>query len=125
VQAGAVAVLRGRVESGKSDLAQWMRLHALKYSAATGLRLYPGSLNVRLDAPYELPEQRIRLSADDVGVGVNLVAASAFGRPIFIFRTDADDAKGPDQRRLIELLSDVRLRDVYDLADGAVVEIAV
>jgi CTP-dependent riboflavin kinase len=125
MQAGAMPVLRGRVESGQADLAHWMRLHALKYSAATGLHLFPGSLNVRLDAPYELPEERIRLSADEVGVAVNLVAALAFGRPIFIFRTDADDAKGPEQRRLIELLSDLRLREVYDLADGDLVEVAV
>jgi CTP-dependent riboflavin kinase len=120
-----VVVLHGRVTSGKGDLAQWMRLHARNYSAATGLALYPGSLNVVLAEPYDLPEERIRLSADEVGVNVNLVECSAFGRRVFIFRTDADDAKGPGRRSLIEILSDVRLRDAHRLSDGDVVEIVI
>jgi riboflavin kinase len=118
-------MLRGRVASGKGDLAQWMRLYAATYAAATGLVLYPGSLNVVLDQPYELPIERIRLSADEVGVDVNLVECSTLGRRAFIFRTDADDAKGPTQRLLIEILSDVRLRDAYGLSDGDLVEIVV
>jgi CTP-dependent riboflavin kinase len=120
-----VVVLHGRVTSGKGDLAQWMRLHARSYSAATGLALYPGSLNVVLAEPYDLPRERIRLSAEEVGVDVNLVECSTLGRRAFIFRTDADDAKGPRQRVLIEILSDVRLRDAYGLSDGDLVEIAI
>ena len=91
-------MLRGRVASGKGDLAHWMRLYVATYAAATGLALYPGSLNVVLDQPYELPSERIRLSAEDVGVDVNLVGCSTLGRRAFIFRTDADDAKGPLMR---------------------------
>jgi CTP-dependent riboflavin kinase len=120
-----VVVLRGHIASGKGDLAQWMRLHARRYAAATGLALYPGSLNLILDKPYELPSERIRLSADEVGVDINLVECSAFGRRAFIFRTDADDAKGPSQRSLIEILSDVHLRDAYGLHDGDLVEIVI
>jgi CTP-dependent riboflavin kinase len=102
-----------------------MRLYAATYAAATGLALYPGSLNVELDQPYELPSERIRLSAGEVGVDVNLVECSTLGRRAFIFRTDADDSKGPGQRVLIEILSDVRLRDAYGLSDGDLVEIAI
>jgi riboflavin kinase, archaea type len=120
-----MTVLRGTVASGKSDLAQWMRTYAAAYTEATGLSLYAGSLNVVLAAPYELPADRIRLSASAVGVNVNLVEGRAFGRRVFIFRTDADDAKDPDQRCLIEILSEIRLRDEYGLSDGDVVEVIV
>lgn len=120
-----MTVLHGTVASGKSDLAHWMRTYAAAYSEATGLALYAGSLNVVLAAPYELPADRIRLPASAVGVDVNLVECRAFGRRVFIFRTDADDAKGPDQRCLIEILSDVRLRDEYRLSDGNAVEVVV
>jgi riboflavin kinase len=118
-------MLRGRVAGGKGDLAQWMQLYATTYAAATGLALYPGSLNVVLDQPYELPSERIRLSADEVGVDVNLVECSTLGRRAFIFRTDVDDAKGPTQQVLIEILSDVRLRDAYGLSDGDLVEVVI
>jgi len=64
----AMTVLRGTVASGKSDLAHWMRTYAAAYSEATGLALHAGSLNVVLAAPYELPDDRIRLSASAVGV---------------------------------------------------------
>jgi riboflavin kinase, archaea type len=120
-----VVVLRGLIASGEGDLAQWMRLYRESYSAATGLALFPGSLNVVLPEPYELPDDRLRLTADEVGVGVNLVECVAFGRRAFIFRTDFDDAKGPAQRSLIEILSDLRLRDAYHLEDGDVIEIVV
>jgi riboflavin kinase len=120
-----VVVLHGRVASGKGDLAQWMRLYSAAYLRATGMSLYPGSLNVLLDKPWDLPEQRIRLEARDVGVDVNLVGCTVFGRRAFIFRTDADDAKGPAQRALIEILSDARLRDVYGLDDGDVIDVSV
>jgi riboflavin kinase len=117
-------LLRGRVASGKGDLALWMRRYETVYAQVTGMQLYPGSLNVVLDRPWDLPDERIRVDARDVGVGVNLVVCTVFDRRAFIFRTDADDAKGPSQRSLIEILSDVRLRDVYDLKDGDSVQVA-
>jgi CTP-dependent riboflavin kinase len=120
-----MTVLRGRVAGGKADLAQWMVMYADRYSAATGLSLYPGSLNLMLPKPYELPVDRIQLPASDVGVNVNLVECLAFGRRAFIFRTDADDRKGPERRMLIEILSEVRLRDEYGLTDGDLVEVTV
>jgi riboflavin kinase len=118
-------LLRGRVVSGKGDLARWMRRYETVYTRVTGMQLFPGSLNVVLDGPWDLPAARIRIDARDVGVGVNLVVCTVFDRPGFIFRTDADNAKGPPQRSLIEILSDVHLRSVYDLTDGDVVEVAV
>jgi CTP-dependent riboflavin kinase len=43
-----MTVLRGEVTAGVGDLASRMRMYAEHYEAATGMRLYPGSLNVRL-----------------------------------------------------------------------------
>jgi CTP-dependent riboflavin kinase len=118
-------MLVGRVASGKGDLARWMRRYAAAYERVTGMTLCPGSLNVVLDEQWELPRERVRLEAPEVGVGVSLVRCTFLDRPAFIFRTDADDAKGPEQRAIIEILSDVHLRDTYGLEDGDSVEIRI
>jgi riboflavin kinase len=118
-----MAVMRGRVASGKGDLAQWMRKYAAAYERLTGTRLYPGSLNIVLDDPWELPHDRLRIGAEDVGRNVNLVPCRFLDRAAFLFRTEDDDSKGPEQRRIIEVLADVRLRDAYALSDGDAVTI--
>lgn len=102
-----------------------MRRYAAAYERVTGMTLCPGSLNVVLDEQWELPRERVRLEAPEVGVGVSLVRCTFLDRPAFIFRTDADDAKGPEQRAIIEILSDVHLRDTYGLEDGDSVEIRI
>jgi hypothetical protein len=48
----------GLIRQGKGDLAPWMRLYASAYERATSMDLYPGSLNVLLIDPWELPTNR-------------------------------------------------------------------
>jgi len=71
-----------------------MTLYAPTYRRATGLDLYPGSLNVLLDEPWALPGERLRLAPTETGVGVNLVPCRFRGRRAFIFRTDGAEADG-------------------------------
>jgi CTP-dependent riboflavin kinase len=41
-----VRTLQGRVASGMGDLSRWMIEYADLYEQCTGVRLYPGSLNM-------------------------------------------------------------------------------
>src|SRR5947208_16616550 len=45
--------LSGRVQSGKGDAARWLALFNIAYSRKTGMPVFPGSLNVALDAPFD------------------------------------------------------------------------
>jgi riboflavin kinase, archaea type len=125
VHDGGMSVLRGEVTTGVGDLAKWMRMHAERYEAATGMRLYPGSLNVRLPQAWPLPDHTMMLPAEHVGRLVHLVPCSVYGRACFIFRTDNAEQVGPDEQRFLEILAEVRLRDEFGLTDGDVVEIVV
>ena len=58
VNLGPVRVLRGTVATGIGDLARWMVRYADLYEECTGVRLYPGSLNVVLGEAYHLPLTR-------------------------------------------------------------------
>jgi hypothetical protein len=53
-----MSVLRGMVFSGCGDYAQWIAKYQEYYRAKTGLTLFPGTLNLRLPGPYELPPRQ-------------------------------------------------------------------
>ena len=119
--------LRGEVTSGKGDFAYWLdRLRDL-YKDKTGMDLFPGTLNVRLAQPFDLPQDRvIRLEAEEYGgsVSVSLLPCSILGRKAFILRTDQNaKEEGDHPRSVIEVATDIKLRDEYGLEDGDIVEV--
>ena len=124
---GAAPVsVRGRVVSGRGDFGQWIERLGDFYEQKTGMRLYPGTLNVELPAEYILPAEVLRLDAVEYGgrVSVNLVPCRIFDRPAFLLRTDQNEAgTGHHPRTIIEIATDVRLREAYSLKDGDWVEI--
>jgi len=93
------------------------------YEQKTGMRLYPGTLNVELPSPYSLPRDVIRLEANEYGgrVSVSIVPCRIFNRTAFLLRTDQNEqGKGHHPRNIA---TDIRLRDAYQLKDGDMVEI--
>ena len=71
-------------------------------------------------------KQIIRLEGEEYGgsVSVNIVPCSILGKRAFILRTDAnEDGRGHHPRTIIEVATDVKLRDHFHLEDGDIVEI--
>src|SRR5258708_1277176 len=99
---GNMKKLVGKVCSGKGDFAQWIAKLNDHYMRKTGLALFPGTLNVRLDEPYHIPSNPLRIEGAAHGgtVGVNLVPRTVFGRRAFILRTDKEEAGHGAQRNL-------------------------
>ena len=121
-----MASLRGKVVSGRGDFGVWLERLASFYEQKTGMRLYPGTLNIELPAPYSLPPQVIRLEAEEYGgqVSVNIVPCRIFDRQAFLLRTDRNEqGTGHHPRNIIEIATDIRLRDAYQLKDGDFVEV--
>jgi riboflavin kinase len=120
--------LRGRVVSGLGNFGHWIERLSSFYEHKTGMRLYPGTLNVELSADYSLPADVIRLEADEYGgtVSVNIVPCRVFGRRAFLLRTDQNEkGTGHHPRNVIEIATDVRLRDLCQLKDGDWLDIEV
>jgi riboflavin kinase len=118
--------VRGKVVSGRGDFGYWIGRLSSYYERKTGMRLYPGTLNVELRSEYSLPPDVIRLEAEEYGgrVSVSMVACRIFDRPAFLLRTDPNEqGTGHHPRNIIEIATDVRLRDRYQLQDGDWVEI--
>ncbi|MFI5357747.1 MAG: DUF120 domain-containing protein [Opitutales bacterium] len=120
--------LIGKVGSGKGDFAQWIAKFGDIYERKTGMRLFPGTLNVHLKEEYRLPSQCLRLEGAEYGgsVSVNLVPCAIFKRRAFILRTDANEAgRGDHPRHVIEIATDIKLRDAFNLIDGSEVAIEI
>ncbi len=116
-----MAVLSGIVVSGQGNFAHWLEKLQEHYTRKTGMRLFPGTLNILLDYPYSLPPDVIRLEKEEYGgtVSVSLVPCRIFDRRAFLLRTDANEAgHGHHPRTIIEIATDVQLRDLYNLKDG-------
>ena len=119
-------LLRGWVTGGTGGHAHWMTTHADLYEAKTGVRLYPGSLNVVLDHPWHVHSHGIRLEPPEYGVGLSIVPCTVQGLEAFILRTDKNDrGEGDHPPLVLEVAATVRLRDALDLQDGDEVAIIV
>ncbi|KAA6459270.1 DUF120 domain-containing protein [Acidobacteria bacterium AB60] len=106
----------------------WIERLREHYQRKTGMWLYPGTLNLKLDTPWRVPSGCLRLEAAEYGgtVTVNIVPCSIFGRRAFILRTEAnEEERGHHPRTVIEVATDVKLRDAYHLKDNDWVEIEV
>ena len=121
-----VMLLRGRESGGIGNLAHLMTVHADLYEAKTGVRLYPGSLNVVLDHVWHVGTQRVQLDPPDVGVGLSIVPCTIERLDAFILRTDKNDrGEGDHPPNILEVGAAVRLRDAPGLANGNEVDIIV
>lgn len=119
-------VLRGKVVTGVGNFSYWIEKLQDHYRDKTGMRLFPGTLNVELDEPFELPRERARLEAEEYGgtVSVSIVPCKVFGRAAVILRTDKADGE-PESRKIIEVACEVKLREQHQLRDGDVIEVEV
>ena len=117
---------RGKVVGGRGDFGQWLKRLSAFYERKTGMRFYPGTLNVELEAEYRLPAGVMRLEAEEYGgnVSVSIVPCRIFERAAFLLRTDpAEKGTGAHSRSIIEIATDVQLRSNYGLEDGDWVEV--
>ena len=118
--------LTGKVISGMNSFSYWMEKLEAYYTEKTDVNLFPGTLNIELDEDFHLPPEVIRLEKEEYGgtVSVSILPCKIFGRKAFILRTDKNAAgRGDHPLNIIEIASDVKLRDHYDLRDGDIVDV--
>ena len=121
-------VLRGVVTGGRGDFGQWIEKLQDHYERKTGMRLFPGTLNLRLGQPFSLSGDVIRLEKEEYGgrVSVNMIPCRILGREGFILRTDQNEnGSGHHPKTILEIATDVKLRDLFGLVDGDMVEVEI
>ena len=124
-------VLRGTVQSGQNGASRWLGKFNDAYSAKTGLRIFPGSLNLVL-------EQAFDWDATEIQGGVIFFAMQEYGgeRDIFMLPcrltsldgrkaflwTPTTVARGRNAPAQVEIITDINLRHAFGLQDGDPVE---
>jgi riboflavin kinase, archaea type len=118
--------LSGIVVIGKGDFSQWItKLHDYYYQK-TGLNFFPGTLNIKLNQPYRIPENSLCLNAIEYGgrVSIYLVPCQILGHDAYILRTDRNEQGiGDHPLNIVEIACEVKLRDAHQLQDRDRVEI--
>ncbi|MEO0848923.1 MAG: DUF120 domain-containing protein [Cyanobacteria bacterium J06648_1] len=121
--------LQGVVRTGKNDFSFWIDKLSSYYTQKTGMKFFPGTLNVHLlDCKYYFPNECIRLGREEYGgkVSVSMAECLIFGRKSYVLRTDSDTGKhGCTPEQILEIATDVKLRDLYNLNDGDIVEVEI
>ena len=120
--------MRGVVTTGRGDFGQWIEKLQDHYERKTGMRLFPGTLNLRLGEPFSLSGDVIRLEKEEYGgrVSVNMIPCRILGRSAFILRTDQNEnGSGHHPKTILEIATDVKLRDIFGLVDGDMVEVEI
>ena len=118
--------MRGKVVSGMGSFSIWIDRLRDHYQRQTGMVLFPGTLNLQLEQPWFVPAGSLRLEGTEYGgaVTVYIVPCSVLGRRGFILRTTAnDEGRGHHPQTIIEIATDVKLRDAHQLRDGDWVEV--
>jgi len=124
--------LCGRVQSGKGDAARWLTLFNAAYCRKTRMPVFPGSLNVALDAPFNwfaplIEARTIWFGREEYGGERDIlllpcVLANLNAEPGMLWTPTTAARNRPDPW-VVEVIAGVDLRATYALSDGDVVEI--
>jgi len=125
-------ILSGRVRSGQNDAAHWLALYNETYSRKTGMNIFPGSLNLVLEHEFDWTAARyqpfiIWFGREESGGERDIlllpcVLTNLDKRKAFLWTTtnlNREDAE------IIEIITDVKLRNEYGLSDGDLVELEI
>lgn len=121
--------LLGEIRTGKNDFSFWMEKLLPYYIQKTGMIFFPGTLNVHLiECKYYFPLDCIRLEKEEYGgtVSISMTPCTILAKNAYILRTDSDRGKhGYSPEQILEIATDVKLRDEFKLQDGDVIEVEV
>src|SRR5262245_7734216 len=120
-------VVRGRVQSGKNDASHWLAKFNGPYSQKAGMSIFPGSLNVALAEKFDwfhpsYSSHIIWFGREVYGGERDILLLpcrllNLDGRHAFLWTPTTAARMRPDPW-VVEIIADVKLRDVYGLTDG-------
>ena len=127
-------LLTGKVQAGFGNASHWLNLFNVAYSEKLGISVFPGSLNIALDHVFDWFDarygaHRIWFGREEYGGERDILLlpcqlVSLGHRRAFLWTPTTAARDRPDPW-VVEVVSDINLRDQFGLQDGDVVEITV
>ncbi len=119
--------LKGKVKSGLGEASYWTKKVSKAFEEKYGMKLFLGTLNVEIENDYVLNNDE-KIKANEYGGNFDLIIKECkiFERKAYIFRTEKNNKRGGDHPlNLIEVLSDINMRETYKLKDNDEIDILV
>ena len=120
-------ILKGKVTKGMGKAKKFIDMMSKSFYIKTGVKLYTGTLNVKLDEPYNLKIDYI-IKPEDYGgtFNVQIEKCKLLKENAYIVRSEKNtDHNGDYSQDIIEIISNVNFREKYNLKDGDIIEIEI
>ncbi len=120
-------ILKGKVTKGMGIAKKFIYMIYESFYNKTGVKLYLGTLNIKLDNPYILNLDYI-IKPEEYGGNFNVQVQKCkiLQESAYIIRSEKNIGdKGDYKEDIIEIISDVNFREKYKLKDGDKVELIV
>lgn len=111
--------LKGKVKSGFGNASFWVNKVNKIFQEKYGMKLFLGTLNIQLDEEFIL-ESEEKFLPNEYGGNFDVLVKECkiFESKGYILRTEKNNKKGGDHSlNIIEIVSNVNLRETYQLKD--------
>lgn len=113
-------VLEGTVESGIGVAQMWVGKIEKVFAVRTGMNVYHGTLNVKLDKDYVVTPDLTIAPNEYGGTQIVLVKrCKVLGNDAYIVRAEKNQkGEGEHNLQVVEIVSNINFREKYKLKDG-------
>lgn len=120
-------ILNGKVTKGLGKAKKFINMMQESFYKKTNIKLFSGTLNVKLSEQYNLKVDSI-IRANEYGGGFNvqIQECKVLGHKAYIVRSEKNlNDNGDYNKDIIEIVSDINFREKYNLKDGDNIEIKI
>ena len=108
-------VLEGKVKKGLGNASFWVEKIEEVFYKKIGMKLFYGTLNIELNKPYNLENYWIIQKEEYGGTqDVYVQECKVLNQKAYIVRSEKTQHKS----NIIEIVSDIKLRDKFNLKDN-------
>lgn len=118
-------MLEGKIVKGMGKAKIFVNMMKDVFYKKTNMKLYPGTLNIKLNKPYNLkPTNTIKAEEYGGNYNVQVQECAVLGHKSYIVRSEKNiQKKGDYNKNIIEIVSNINFREMYKLKDGDLVQI--
>lgn len=115
-------ILKGKVKKGLGDAYFWVKKIEDIFYKKTNMKLFYGTLNIELEEPNEL-QNCWTIKKEEYGgtQDVYVQECKILGEQAYIVRAE----KTAHKSNIIEIVSDIKLREYFNLKDEDTIEIQI
>lgn len=120
-------ILEGKIVKGMGKAKIFVNMMSYVFYQITNMNLYPGTLNIKLNEPYDLKPTDI-IKAEEYGgkYNVQVQECTLLEHKAYIVRSEKNLREESDyEKNIIEIISNINFREKYNLKDEDLVKIQI